>query len=61
MIKFVVDYQPQLLAKKIKNACLKWLRPLERTAEEVAEEVCIEHYVAVLPDKPQRDVPPSPP
>lgn len=32
-----------LIGQKIKNTCLKWLCPTERTAEEVAEAVCVKH------------------
>lgn len=48
------DYQPQLIAQRVKNACVKWLRPLKWTATEVVEDVCMEYYVALLSYKPKR-------
>lgn len=41
------------MTQHIKNACLKWLGPLERMAEEVTQDVCVEHYIALLPYKPK--------
>lgn len=55
-IEFGADYQPRLIAQRIKNACLKWLCPLKHTAKEVAKDVCAEHYVALLPYKPKHCV-----
>lgn len=43
-----------MVAHHIKTLTLKWLRPLERTSEEVAEEMCVEHFIALLPFKPKR-------
>lgn len=40
-----------MVAQKVNNLALKWLQPSERTAEEVAEYVCVEHFVALLPYK----------
>lgn len=53
-IEFGTNYQSRLIAQRIKNTCLKWLCPSERTAEEVAQDVCMEHYVTLLPYKPKR-------
>lgn len=50
-IKFRTDYQPWIVTHRVKNMCWKWLQPSKQTAEEVAEDVCMEHYVALLPYK----------
>lgn len=47
-IEFGPNYHPCLIGQKIKATCLKWLRPTECTSKEVAESVCVEHYVALL-------------
>lgn len=49
----MTDYQSQMIEQKIKAACLKWLCPSEHTAEEATKDVCVEHYVAVLPYEPK--------
>lgn len=49
-IEFGTDYQTRLIAQHVRNARLKWLTPAEQTA---AEDVRIEHYVAILPYKPK--------
>lgn len=53
-VKIGAYCQPRMMAHRIKNLAWKWLRPSETMAEEVAEEVCIEHFVALLPLKPKR-------
>lgn len=53
-VEFSTDYQPYMVAHQIKSLAWKWLCPLERAAEEVAEKVCIEHFVAFLPYKPKQ-------
>lgn len=52
-IEFGMDYQPRLIAQGTETACLKWLRLSEHTAEEVAKDVCTDHYVTLLPYKPK--------
>lgn len=53
-IEFGPDYQPRMIAHCVKTLTWKWLQPLKRTAEDVAKEVCEEHFVALLPFKPKR-------
>lgn len=53
-IEFGPGCHPRLIGQMIKSTCLKWLRPTEHTAEEVAEAVCVKHYVTLLPYKPKQ-------
>lgn len=46
-------HSPTPNACLIKNTCLKWLLPFEWTTNEVAEDVCVHHYVALLQYKPK--------
>lgn len=52
-IDFGPDYHPRLIGQRSRTAGLRCLRPDSQTQEQIVEAALVEHYVAILPFKPQ--------